>query len=126
MKRQRRSLESTLVELSFAAPQVILHRCNRLALAGWTPSQRDRREFQRMGIEKVAAWMDGWSAMQLQAMQSMQAAWLNAFFNPFGAPWSQEAGLRQAQDFWMALFAHGLEPARRRVRSNMRRLARIR
>jgi len=42
-------------EMLVASAQVIGHRTQRIATAGHSPSQRDRREFTRMGIEKVEA-----------------------------------------------------------------------
>jgi hypothetical protein len=42
-------------EMLVASAQVIGHRTSRMASAGHSPSPRDRREFARMGIEKVQA-----------------------------------------------------------------------
>ena len=42
-------------EMSMASAQVIAHRTARIASAGPWPDARDRREFARMGSEKVEA-----------------------------------------------------------------------
>jgi hypothetical protein len=42
-------------EMLFASAQVIGHRTRRMAQAGHNPGLRDRREFARMGLEKVEA-----------------------------------------------------------------------
>ena len=42
-------------EMMMASAEVIGHRANRMAAAGPAPSLRDRREFTRMGQEKIAA-----------------------------------------------------------------------
>ena len=63
--------------------QVIAHRLARMATAGTSPSARDRAEFQRMGIEKIAAANEAWTAMATQtflenqkfALTFMQSLW---------------------------------------------------
>ena len=50
-------------ELAVAAPEVIAHRTARMAAAGRVPSARDRKEFTRMGQEKVEALAESLSAM---------------------------------------------------------------
>ena len=42
-----------LVEISVSAPVVIAHRTARMAVGGWPPSAKDRRELTRMVKEKV-------------------------------------------------------------------------
>jgi hypothetical protein len=42
-------------EMSMASAQVIAHRTTRMAAAGPMPNARDRREFTRMGHEKIEA-----------------------------------------------------------------------
>lgn len=56
-------------EMLLASSQVIGLRMGRMAQAGAKPNARDRREFTRMGSEKVqAAAQSGWAvAAQLQA-----------------------------------------------------------
>jgi hypothetical protein len=47
------ALTRKAAELGVAAPLVIAHRLTRMALAGHTPSVRDRREFTLMSTEKT-------------------------------------------------------------------------
>jgi|ERR1700674_1160932 hypothetical protein len=42
-------------EMMMASAQVIGHRTSRMAMAGPTPNERDRREFSLMGQEKMEA-----------------------------------------------------------------------
>ena len=44
-----------LWEIATVAPQVVAHRCLRLALDGWTPSAQGRSEYRRMISEKLDA-----------------------------------------------------------------------
>jgi hypothetical protein len=44
-----------LTEMSAASVSVIGHRTNQMAQAGLIPDLRDRKEFARMGSEKIAA-----------------------------------------------------------------------
>jgi hypothetical protein len=45
-----------LVEIAWSAPVVIAFRTARMAMGGWPPSARDRREYTRMVQEKVEAF----------------------------------------------------------------------
>jgi hypothetical protein len=45
----------TIGEMSLASAQVIAHRTARMAAAGPVPHARDRKEFTRMGTEKIEA-----------------------------------------------------------------------
>ena len=61
MTRKKRSTASTrsavqLAELAWAAPQVVAHRLGRMAQAGPILSDRDRREFTGMVVEKQLAF----------------------------------------------------------------------
>lgn len=60
-------------EMLVASAQVIAHRTGRMARAGHSPSLRDRREFTRMGAEKVEAANESLWAMGRQ-MTQMNAA----------------------------------------------------
>jgi hypothetical protein len=55
-RRQAARIGTQAAELLVAAPQVVAHRLGRMALSGPRPSVNDRREFHRMGAEKVAAF----------------------------------------------------------------------
>src|ERR1700722_19369477 len=50
--RNSTSLAAKSMEVALAVPQVVAHRVTRMALAGPTLSERDRREFQMMVNEK--------------------------------------------------------------------------
>jgi hypothetical protein len=66
-------------EMLVASAQVIGHRTHRMAKAGHNPGLRDRREFTRMGLEKLEAAGESWWAMgqQLATMnwQLVMRAW---------------------------------------------------
>jgi hypothetical protein len=98
----------TLWEIGFAAPQVIAHRVQRMALAGPRPGARDQREFTRMGQEKAEAFAESMMAMglrMLQGQQAMGASMLATDLRP-----------------WLATMAEGMKPVHRRVTANARRL----
>ncbi len=52
-----------MTEMSVASASVIHHRTNRMATAGRVPNGRDRKEFDRMRSEKVAAAMQAAGAL---------------------------------------------------------------
>jgi hypothetical protein len=86
-------------EMLLASGQVIGMRVNRMSRAGARPSARDRREFTRMGSEKLeAATQSGW-AMAAQ----IQSAWWHS---------------------WLKLMLAGLAPVHRTATANARRLGR--
>ncbi|WP_433502428.1 hypothetical protein ACQP04_21900 [Pseudonocardia halophobica] len=45
-----------LAEITWSAPQVVVHRTVRMATGGWPPNARDRREYRRMVAEKGTAF----------------------------------------------------------------------
>ncbi len=105
--------------IATAAPVVIAHRCWRMMMAGPSPDPRDRREFARMAPEKMnaaaqaqrAAWREAYAA---------QAAWWSAVTSGTVAPW------RWAEHTWHAwprIAGRSLEPIRRTVHANARRLS---
>lgn len=53
--RRTRRVTTQPSELAFAVPQVAAHRVARIVTSGANPNSRDRREFQRMSQEKIAA-----------------------------------------------------------------------
>lgn len=114
-------------ELAVAVPQVIAHRLTRLALAGPAPSGRDRREFQRMGTEKAAAFAESWNAMArqtLDANQTLASSFLRAFWSPARAQASAKSAARQAGRAVTAIVRAGLAPVHRRAVANAKRLSR--
>ena len=114
-RRRSRSLARQSAELAFAVPQVVSHRLTRLALAGAAPSARDRREFHRMGQEKVHAFWQSWFAMGWAMLQATQQAWMAAL-----------QGVRVPMIDTQRILSQGLAPVHRAATANARRLARTR
>ena len=115
-------------ELGAAVPQVIGHRVTRMALAGLSPSARDRREFHRMGVEKVAATVEAWNAMAGQAFTAYQR-WAWPFMQSLWFPWAAPAPtVRSASRYWsdaaLGILGKGFVPIHRRAVANARRLGR--
>jgi hypothetical protein len=116
------------VELGIAAPQVIAHRVSRMASAGNSPSARDREEFRRMGIEKIAAANEAWIAMATQAYLENQKLALN-FMQSVWFPWIRRAptaksASRQLNKAAASILGKGMMPVRRRAVANAKRLNR--
>jgi len=113
--RKHQPLARQASELALAVPQVVAHRLTRLALAGPIPNARDRREFYRMGQEKVHAFWQSWFAIGWAMVEATQKAWI--------------AGLQGARVPLIdvqSVLARGMAPVHRRATSNARRLARTR
>src|SRR5664280_1211884 len=84
-KRKTKSLLSKATELAFAVPQVVAHRVTRMAIAGPSVSERDRKELQRMSAEKTTAFIESWNAMTMQALianQTLAASFFHSFWSP--------------------------------------------
>ena len=120
------SLSRNTAELALATPQVMAHRLTRLALAGNPWSERDRKEFTLMGMEKAGAFAQSWNAMawaSLVSSQTLALQWWAACF----APWlgSRQAGqfARQWQNAGLGVLGKGLAPIHAKATSNARRLA---
>lgn len=119
------SLALKSAELSLAAPQVIAHRIGRMAMAGPVLSERDRREFQLMGTEKVTAFTQSWNAMVWQTIQAQQAMALSlasSMWNPWTAGPSLSGALGQWQNATIGVLSKGLAPVHRKATANARRL----
>jgi hypothetical protein len=138
---QRRRLTKQSADLAFAAPQVVAMRLARVALAGPSPSRRDRREFRNMGTEKVAAFSHAWVAMGLEMLrwqQSLGAEVMRGLLGTWGAwgAWAAEptAVLRgrpgsrgqRLDEAGLRVLNAGIAPVRRRAVANARRLSRRR
>jgi hypothetical protein len=126
--RKTNSLVAKAAELAFAVPQVVAHRVTRMAIAGPTLSERDRKEFQRMGAEKTAAFSESWNAMTLQALRAHQAlagSFLRSFWSPSlkGRP-SASAVAAQWHSAALGVLDKGLAPVHRTAVANAKRLAR--
>ncbi|HYD81033.1 MAG TPA: polyhydroxyalkanoate granule-associated phasin [Paucimonas sp.] len=66
-------------EMMLASAQVIGHRTGRMALAGPAPDARDRREFHRMGQEKLEAAAESLQAIGLRVYAMNQQIALLAY-----------------------------------------------
>jgi hypothetical protein len=125
--RKSKSLAVKSMELAMAVPQVVAHRVTRMALAGPTLSDRDRKEFQMMANEKHAAFAQAWSDMAMHAFRANQvlmASILRSFFTPFlyKRP-SAASAAAQVQHAAIGVLGKGLAPVHRKAVSNARRLA---
>jgi len=123
VKRNKRSRSiSKAAELSLAAPQVVAMRSARMLAAGVNPSARDRREFERMGTEKVLAFWESMNVMGLEMAKAQQRYALFAlrqWWSPWVSPWSVAASATKVLE-------KGLGPVHKRVSANARRLRKIR
>ena len=118
-------LAAQSAELAWAAPQVVLHRLARMASAGTQPSARDRREFTRMGHEKVLAFYQSgvafWTQMLRLQMQWSQSLLTMAWAMALGAR-PRRPSSRAAGDATTRLLAAGLAPLHVAAVANARRL----
>jgi hypothetical protein len=101
-------------ELSFAVPQVMVHRLARMALAGPVLSARDRKEFHGMGQEKVHAFWQSWFAMGWAMVEAMQQASI-----------AMLQGARVPMIDAERILSRGMAPVHRKATANARRLARM-
>ena len=127
--RRSRSLAAQSVELGVAVPQVIAHRLARMAIAGASPSARDREEFRRMGSEKMTAFGEAWHAMALETFRANQEMALS-FMQSLWFPWagrkpSARSASRQMSNLAQGILGKGIAPVRRRAVANAKRLGRI-
>jgi hypothetical protein len=139
-------------EMLFASMQVIQHRTTRMMTAGLDPSPRDRKEFTKMGQEKVEAAMESALAMSMRyalAQQQFALGWWNEVFSSATrimltsfAPANQRIHWKHFQSSGDALkgfhnlFAtllgsgvhisqHALRPIHSRATSNAKRLGKL-
>jgi hypothetical protein len=101
-----------------------------MASAGASPSSRDRKEFYRMGTEKMAALNEAWSAMALEAFRANQQFALS-FARSLWFPWlapkpSATSAARRITAAQLNILAKGMAPVRRRAVANAKRLGRSR
>lgn len=122
------SLFKKLMQLGVAVPAVMAHRLTRMALAGPNPSARDRKEFELMGSEKLAAYAQGCQAMtteMVRAQQEFGASLIRSFFMPalWGAPatWVLSCQFERAATDVIAM---GLAPVHHTAVANAQRLGR--
>jgi|SRR5262245_6564472 hypothetical protein len=123
-RRPSHHLAHRVVETAWAAPLVVSHRLHRMAAAGRLPSARDRREFSRMGWEKVAAFHESWFAMALEGWRVQQTMWwsmLTSWWTPWWA--SGRRGGPDAARALLGIAGRGFAPVHRRAVANVRRLS---
>jgi hypothetical protein len=129
--RKSKSLAVKATELSMAASQVIAHRVTRMALAGPSLSDRDRKEFQSMVSEKHTAFAQAWSDMAMQAFRSNQALAESVLRFWFVTPFlynkrSTGSVAALVQKETIDILDKGIAPFHRKAVSNARRLAKTR
>jgi hypothetical protein len=128
--RKSRSLAAQAFELGVAAPQVIAHRLARMAIAGASPSARDRKEFHLMGTEKITALNEAWNAMAVQAFlenQKLALSYMQSLWFPWARPKpSAKSASRHLNRAALAILGKGMTPIRRRAVANAKRLGRTR
>ncbi len=139
-------------EMLLASAQVIGHRTQRIARAGLLPNARDRREFTRMGSEKVDAAQASLQAMSMRMVtinQELAGLAVQQLLQGVGSiallmatPGLAFSGSHQTRLWREAttnsldtlshlsgafahLAHHGLRPIHSRATSNARRLGRI-
>lgn len=124
--RQSRHAASVAIqaaELALAVPQVVAHRMTRMAMAGPTLSDRDRKEFTLMVAEKNTAFTLSWQAMAAQAVvanQALAASFMRSFWSP---PQMPMHALTQVQNAALGVLGRGMAPVHRKAVANARRLA---
>jgi len=111
-RRRQSALLAKSTELAFAAPYVVAHRLARMAIAGDSPSARDRKEFSRMGSEKILAFNQSWYAMWLEAMRANQTMTMSLY--------------RSCWTVGQRMMLAGLGPVHRGAVANAKRLRRVR
>lgn len=125
--RKSSALATKLAELSFAVPQVVTHRVARMAMAGQTPSARDKKELELMVAEKKVAFGESWRAMSLQAAVANQTLALSLFKSvwlPTRRKPSMASVTSQIQRAAVGVLSKGVEPVHRKAIANAKRLAR--
>jgi len=138
-------------EMLAASAQVITHRTSRMVSAGTSPNARDRKEFTRMGLEKVeAAGESAWAMAQQMSRTQMELgikAWQDMAHA--GVAWMSVAGSRslpqalakqshlvksvarsaqsaqRLSDATARVTSRGLKPVHRKATANAKRLGRL-
>jgi 1-acyl-sn-glycerol-3-phosphate acyltransferase len=108
-----------LAELGFFAPQVVAHRVTRMALAGTSPSARDRKEFTGMVVEKQLAFTQAWLGMFAEGMRLQQQLALSMLTG--ATPGRHAAQVKRAA---ARMASTAIAPIHRKAAANAKRLAR--
>ena len=126
--RKTKSISTKATELVFAVPQVVAHRVTRMAMAGSTLSERDRKEFDLMLTEKKTAFAEAWQAMATQtvrANQTLAASFFRSMWSP--TAWGKTSVGKvavQVQGAALGILDKGMAPVHRKAVANAKRLAR--
>lgn len=132
MPRARHSAATVrrTAELALAAPQVIAHRLQRMAIAGPTLSDRDRKEFTGMVAEKQLAFTQACFAAWQQFARAQQsfalAAWRAFFSGTLPGLLSASSLGNRSLATSAAMASAALVPVHRKAVSNAKRLGRTR
>jgi hypothetical protein len=108
-------------EMLAASAQVITHRTSRMVSAGTSPNARDRKEFRRMGLEKVEAAGESAWAMAEQMGRTQLDLGLKAWQDmaQAGAAWMSVASSRSLPQA-LAKQTHLVNTVTRSVKSAQR------
>lgn len=119
-------------EMMAASAQVITHRTGRMLNAGPIPDSRDRREFQRMGQEKLEAAAESAQAMtarllhtqrEMNAIAARQAALGAASMFAFAGAWASPVAANAAQQRLLRGTAENAAAAGRQMHRSAARMA---
>lgn len=126
--RTTKSISTKAAGLAVAVPQVIAHRMTRMAIAGPTLSERDRKEFNLMIVEKRTAFAQACQAMAVQtvrANQALAASFLRSMWSPtFWGKSSVRKSATQIQGAALGILGKGIGPVHRKAVANAKRLGR--
>ena len=126
--RKSRQLATQAAELALAVPQVVSHRVTRMALAGSSLSERDRKEFDLMSSEKTAAFRESWQAMAKQSMSANQALSISFFRTVWSPSFTKKLSvlgmMAQIQNAALGVLSKGVAPVHQRAVANAKRLSR--
>jgi len=123
--RKTRSIAFQTAQLALAVPQVMAHRLTRLALAGPTPSARDRKEFALMSAEKTDAFAASFNNMALQTLRAQQQLAFSCMRSMWSPTfWTSASAARELQGAALGILDKGMTPVRRKAVANAKRLAR--
>lgn len=113
-------------EVAATAPMVIGLRLLGMAQASTPPSARDRREFTRMGQEKLDAWQEAMVATNQRLLAANLAVTGVVWRQLWSGALSPAALTAPLVGVGPQLLAAGVTPVHRRVKANNRRLSRSR
>lgn len=102
-----------------AVPQVVGHRLARMSLATYPMTERDRKEFTRMVVEKPAAFAEAWAAIASEMFRAQHQFLTSLFFPLFTTPYRARSSRRSRT----RLIDKALAPIHRKATANAKRLA---